>query len=154
MMELEEQRRREMVERQKDDMIRQIATATCQSAHMLRAISRKAYNAPPASLTDDIRDDTDVCAQTVVDDDGGCENILYRNSTGIMQDHVAQIGTDSALATQMATMRLQLSPPHSRDSQHTRHYHHRKHLEKSHHGHRNIPPSHLPVLKAPNIRPM
>ena len=34
MMELEEQQRRDMVERQKADMIRDIAAATGQSAHM------------------------------------------------------------------------------------------------------------------------
>ena len=50
MMELEEQRRREMVERQKEDMIREIAAATGQSSQMLRAINRRAYNAPIDSL--------------------------------------------------------------------------------------------------------
>ena len=37
MMELQEQEQREIAERQKDDMIRQIAVATGHSAQMLRA---------------------------------------------------------------------------------------------------------------------
>ena len=55
MMELEEQQRREMVERQKEDMNRFIAAATGQSAQMLRAINRRAYNAPTDSSSDEKR---------------------------------------------------------------------------------------------------
>ena len=67
MMELEEQQRREMVERQKEDMIREIAAATGQSAQMLRAINRRASNTPYNSLTDDRRHDIDGLAQVVLD---------------------------------------------------------------------------------------
>ena len=54
-MELEEQQRRQMVERQKAYMIREIASATGQSAQMLRAIDRRACNAPSSSQTEDRR---------------------------------------------------------------------------------------------------
>ena len=57
MMELESERRREMVERQKDDMIREIATTTGQLARMMRSIIRRANNAPTDNLTDDRRND-------------------------------------------------------------------------------------------------
>ena len=52
MMELQEQEQREIAERQKDDMIRQIAAATGQSAQMLRAFNRKMFNTPSDSLAD------------------------------------------------------------------------------------------------------
>ena len=59
MMELEEQERREIVERQKEDMIRQIAGATGQSAQMLRAMNKIRFNASTTSLTDDRSVDVD-----------------------------------------------------------------------------------------------
>ena len=52
MLELQEQEQRENAERQKDDMIRQIAAATGQSAQMLRALNRRRFNTPPDSLAD------------------------------------------------------------------------------------------------------
>ena len=52
MMELQEQEQREIAERQKDDMIRQIASATGQSAQMLRALNRRIFNTLPDSLAD------------------------------------------------------------------------------------------------------
>ena len=51
-IELQEQEQREIAERQKDDMIRQIAAATGQSAQMLRALNRRIFNTPPDSLAD------------------------------------------------------------------------------------------------------
>jgi len=59
MMELQEQEQRENAERQKDDMIRQIAAATLQSAQMLRALNRRRFNTPPDSLADSINQDVD-----------------------------------------------------------------------------------------------
>ena len=52
MMELQEQEQREIAERQKDDMIRQIAAATGQSAQMLRALNRRRVYTPTDSLAD------------------------------------------------------------------------------------------------------
>ena len=52
MMELQEQEQREIAERQKDDMIRQIAAATGQSAQMLRAFNRRLLDTPSDSLAD------------------------------------------------------------------------------------------------------
>ena len=66
MKELEEQQRREMVERQEEDMIRDIWSATGESAQMLRANYRRAYNGPSRSQTADRRDDIDVLAQDFV----------------------------------------------------------------------------------------
>ena len=63
MIELEEQQRREKVERQKEDMIREIAAAAGQSAQMLRAIYRRAYNALIDSLIVNRIDDIDGFAQ-------------------------------------------------------------------------------------------
>ena len=65
-MELEEQEHRETGERQKEGMSRDIAAATGQSAHMLRASNRVAYNAPSGSLTDERRDSVDMLAQNIV----------------------------------------------------------------------------------------
>ena len=45
MMELEEQTRRDIMERQKEDMIRQIAGATGQSAQTLRAMKKRRLHA-------------------------------------------------------------------------------------------------------------
>ena len=59
MMELLEQEQRELVERQKEDMIRQIAAATGQSAQMLRALNRRRFNTPPDSLADSRNQDVD-----------------------------------------------------------------------------------------------
>ena len=59
MMELQEQEQRELVERQKEDMIRQIAAATGQSAQMLRALNRRRFNTPPDSLADSRNQDVD-----------------------------------------------------------------------------------------------
>ena len=67
-MEVEEQRRREMVERRKEDVIRATATKTGQSAQLLRAINRRTFNAPTDSLTDNRRDDIDILAPYVVYD--------------------------------------------------------------------------------------
>ena len=47
MMELQEKEQGEIAERRKDDMIRQIAAATGQSAQMLRALNRRRCNTPP-----------------------------------------------------------------------------------------------------------
>ena len=66
MRELEEQQRREMVDWKKEDMIREIAAATGQSAQMLRAISRRAYNTTTDRLTVNRRDDIDICAKKVL----------------------------------------------------------------------------------------
>ena len=52
MMELQEKEQGEIAERQKDDMIRQIAAATGQSAQMLRALNRRRFNTPPDSTAD------------------------------------------------------------------------------------------------------
>ena len=52
MTELQEQEQREVAERQTDDMIRQIAPATGQSAQMLRALNRKRFNTLPDSMGD------------------------------------------------------------------------------------------------------
>ena len=84
-MELEEQQRREMVERHKEDMIRESAAATGQSAQMLRAIHRRAYNAPTDSWIGARRDDIDVLAQYVVDDMAVEQNRRYCDRTGITQ---------------------------------------------------------------------
>ena len=67
----------------------------------------------------------------VVDDMMVARDRLFRARMGSMQDHVGrQIGIDSDLAAQMVTMRLQPSPPHSRDSPTVTHnYNHRKDLE-------------------------
>ena len=59
MMELQEQEQRELVERQKEDMIRQIAAATGQSDQMLRAFNRRRLNTPPDSLPDSRNQDVD-----------------------------------------------------------------------------------------------
>ena len=42
-MELEEQKRREIIGRQKEDVIRQIAATTGQSAQMFSAMHRRAF---------------------------------------------------------------------------------------------------------------
>ena len=49
MMESEELERREIIERHKADMIRLTATDTGTSAHLLRALSRRTFNAPTES---------------------------------------------------------------------------------------------------------
>ena len=67
-MEREEQERRDMVERQKEDMIIQIAGPTGQSVQMLRSMSRRGFNADPRSLTDDRSDGVNHLAQLFVDD--------------------------------------------------------------------------------------
>ena len=59
MMELQEQEQREIAERQKDDMTRQIAAATEQYAQMLRALNRRRFNTPPDSLADSRFQDVD-----------------------------------------------------------------------------------------------
>ena len=56
-MELQEQEQREIAERHKEDMIRQMAAATGQSAQILRAMHRRRFNAPPMSLTVNRSDD-------------------------------------------------------------------------------------------------
>ena len=91
-MELDEPQRREMVERQ-EEMIREIAAANGQSAQMLRAMNRRAYNAPTDSLADDRSDGIDALAQYVVDGVVVERARLARDRIGIMQDHVAKIGT-------------------------------------------------------------
>ena len=68
------------------------------------------------SLTYDRRDAIDVLAQDVVHCIVVEQGRLARDRIGTMQYHVAQIGTDSDLAAQMARLRLNPSPPHSRDS--------------------------------------
>ena len=66
MMELQEQEQREIAERQKDDMIRQIAAATGQSAQMLRALNRRRFNTPPDSIAGSRnRDDDEVIADHI-----------------------------------------------------------------------------------------
>ena len=57
MMELKEQR--ELVDRQKEDMIREIAETTGQSAQMLRALFRRRLNTLPDSLADSRNQDVD-----------------------------------------------------------------------------------------------
>ena len=83
MMELEERQRREMVERQKEDMIREIAAATRQFAQMLRTIRRIFLHAPTGSLTYDRRDDINVLAQDVVHDLAVAQNRFYRDRISI-----------------------------------------------------------------------
>ena len=68
MMGLEEQERTEIVERQKEDMSRQIAGATGQSAQMLAAMNRTRFNAKPISLTDGRSDDVNNLSQLLVED--------------------------------------------------------------------------------------
>ena len=50
MIEVQEQERQELVEKQNEERIRQIAAATEQSAQMLRALNRIRLNTPPDSL--------------------------------------------------------------------------------------------------------
>ena len=69
---------------------------------MLRAINRRAYNAPVGRLADDRTDDIDGLAQDVVDDMAAEQARLARERIRMMEDHVGQIGTDSDLAAQMA----------------------------------------------------
>ena len=59
MMELQEQEQRLLVERQHEDMIRQIAAATGQSAQMLRALNGRIFHTPPDSLADSRNQDAD-----------------------------------------------------------------------------------------------
>ena len=83
----------------------------------MRAISRRAYNAPSDSVTNDRRYDIDALAQYVVDGMVAEQSRLSLKSICLMQDNVGhQIGTDSDLASQIASMRLQPSPPRSRAS--------------------------------------
>ena len=79
-----------MIKIQKEDIIREIATTTTtdQSAQMLRAITRIAYNAPSSSQTDDIIYDIDVLAQTVVYDMGAEPYQTYRDRIAFMQQQV------------------------------------------------------------------
>ena len=59
LLELQEPEQGEIAERQKDDMIRQMAAATGQSAQMLRALNGRIFNTPPDSTGDFINRDVD-----------------------------------------------------------------------------------------------
>ena len=67
-MELQEQERREIIGRQKEYVTRLLAAATGQSAQMLSAMNRRAFNEIHSNLTDDRVDDIDALAQPLVDD--------------------------------------------------------------------------------------
>ena len=89
-MELEEQDRREILERQKEDMIRQIAGATGQSAQMLRAMNHRRFNATPNSLIDDRSDEVNNLAQLLVDDHQAEQERLLQERLDLMRQQVNQ----------------------------------------------------------------
>ena len=106
-MELEEQDRREILERQKEDMIRQIAGATGQSAQMLRAMNHRRFNATPSSLIDDRSDEVNNLAQLLVDDHQAEQERLLQERLDLMRQQVNQgMGTDSDWASRVAGMRI------------------------------------------------
>ena len=107
MMEFEEQERREIVERQNEDSIRQITVATGQSAQMLRAMNRIRFNASTSSLTDDRSDYLDNLAHIFVEYRQAEQAIPQRARLDRMRQQLNQcMGSDIDLSDRIARMRI------------------------------------------------
>ena len=86
-MELLEQEQRKIAERQK--MIRQMAADTGQSTQILRAMTKRQYNAPPDALADFRINDVDAFAQPLFEDRDAEQARMQRERIARMQDSVA-----------------------------------------------------------------
>ena len=137
-MELEEQDRREILERQKEEMIRQIAGATGQSAQMLRAMNQRRFNATPSSLIDDRSDEVNNLAQLLVDDHQAEQERRLQERLDLMRQQVNQgMGTDSDWASRVAGMRIPPSVLFESFLQLFLHHHWKPYLSK-HMNHRHL----------------
>ena len=103
MMELQEQERKDKSERHQEDKIRHSAASAKHTAQMLRAMRRRACNAPSGSLTDERSEDIGQVAEEHADEHGEQQRQLHLDRLRRIRDEVHRgMGTDSDIATRMA----------------------------------------------------